>query len=70
MLYAIYTAYKLDTMLFIGVNKAAHLLNYKKTHAAFNWYHGSSMNLTIGQYSIQQPGALLKQLLIVYFKKM
>jgi len=38
-------------------------------HAAFNWYHGSSIRWTNGQYSIQQPGALFKQLPIVYFKK-
>jgi len=38
----------------------------KKLHAAFNWYHGSSMHRTNGQSSFQQPGALLKQLLIDY----
>jgi len=27
------------------------------------------MHQTNGQYSIQQPGALLEQLLVVYFKK-
>jgi len=41
----------------------------KKTHATFNWYHCNSMRRTNGQYSIQQPGALLEQLFIVYLKK-
>ena len=43
----------------------------KKTHAAFYWCHGSSMRRTNGRSSIvQQSGALLKPLLVVYFKKM
>ena len=75
----IYTANKPDTMLVIGVNLVAHLLNKIKNACCFNWYQGSAMRQTKGQSSIQrtncqssiqQPGALLKQLLKVYFKKM
>jgi len=43
-----------------------YLLNEQSTHAAFYCYHSSSMSQTNGQSSIvQQPGAFLKQLIIV-----
>ena len=55
--------------LLVGSN-SFYIFN-KKTHAAFYWCHGSSMRRTNGRSSIvQQSGALLKPLLVVYFKKM
>ena len=55
--------------LLVGSN-SFYIFN-KKMHAAFYWFHGSLMRRTNGRSSIvQQSGALLKPLLVVYFKKM